>query len=74
MGNAAFNEALPRLWAQIQQDEAVKAVVFYSEKPGNFVAGADIGMLARCKSVAEASGLSRAGQVQFVVWFFLFGF
>jgi enoyl-CoA hydratase/carnithine racemase len=64
MGNAAFNECLPKLWTQLQHDDAVKAIVLFSEKPGNFIAGADIGMLARCKTPAEATALSRAGQVK----------
>ncbi len=61
-GNAAFMAALPPLWEQVEADPAVRAVVFYSDKPGVFFAGADIGMLSRCQTAAEASALSAAGQ------------
>jgi enoyl-CoA hydratase/long-chain 3-hydroxyacyl-CoA dehydrogenase len=62
VGNVAFMESLPRVWQELQADESVRAIVFFSEKPGNFIAGADIAMLARCKTEQEASKLSSAGQ------------
>ena len=62
IGNKAFMDAMPNVWADLQKDASVQAIVFYSEKPGNFVAGADIAMLAKAKSAEEAAGLARAGQ------------
>lgn len=49
-------------WQQVQADTSIEAVVLYSEKPGNFVAGADISMLGRCTTVDEASKLAQGGQ------------
>ena len=43
-------DAMPNVWADLQKDASVQAIVFYSEKPGNFVAGADIAMLAKAKT------------------------
>lgn len=55
-------ESLPNVWAKLQADPEVSSIVFYSEKPGNFVAGADISMLSKCASAEEAASLARAGQ------------
>jgi enoyl-CoA hydratase/carnithine racemase len=32
LGNKAFNDTLPKLWAELQADKSVKGIVFYSEK------------------------------------------
>jgi len=40
----------------------MEAAVLISSKKDNFVAGADINMLAACKSASEAEALSRGGQ------------
>lgn len=45
-------------------DPAVRAIVLMSGKPGCFIAGADIGMLAACTSAAEVQALSAQGQRQ----------
>ncbi|GMR53144.1 hypothetical protein PMAYCL1PPCAC_23339, partial [Pristionchus mayeri] len=50
---------------QVDRDESVKAVVLMSGKPNSFVAGADIGMLKKTKSVEEATRISGVGQEQF---------
>jgi enoyl-CoA hydratase / long-chain 3-hydroxyacyl-CoA dehydrogenase len=46
------------------KDDNVKAMVLVSAKPECFVAGADIGMLAACKTAADATALSKSGQQQ----------
>lgn len=50
---------------RIEQDEGVKAVVLMSGKPNSFIAGADITMLEKCKTAADAEKLSRDGQIQY---------
>jgi 3-hydroxyacyl-CoA dehydrogenase/enoyl-CoA hydratase/3-hydroxybutyryl-CoA epimerase len=47
---------------QLEQDTSVQGIVFISGKPGSFIAGADINMLKACKTAAEATELSKAGQ------------
>lgn len=49
----------------VQNDKAVRAIVLISSKSDNFVAGADINMLAACKSKEEISDLSTKGQALF---------
>ena len=40
----------------------IEALIFRSGKPGNFIAGADINMIAATKTAEEAYTLSRKGQ------------
>jgi 3-hydroxyacyl-CoA dehydrogenase/enoyl-CoA hydratase/3-hydroxybutyryl-CoA epimerase len=47
---------------QLEQDATVQGVVLISGKPGSFIAGADINMLQACRTAAEATELSLAGQ------------
>ena len=56
-----FESVLQRL----ESDTAVKSAVIISGKPDNFIAGADIAMLERCKSTDELTGLAKAGQALF---------
>lgn len=44
------------------EDASAKSAVLISGKPGCFIAGADIKMLERCKTAAEATALSKACQ------------
>ena len=53
-----LNEQIDR----VQSDPNVKAAVLISGKPGCFIAGADIGMLAACKTFDEVKSLSKSGQ------------
>jgi 3-hydroxyacyl-CoA dehydrogenase/enoyl-CoA hydratase/3-hydroxybutyryl-CoA epimerase len=57
-----FQGELDALLQQLGGDEGVKALVITSGKPEGFIAGADVQMLARAKSAAEATAMSRAGQ------------
>lgn len=43
-------------------DSGIIAGVLISGKPSNFIVGADIGMLEKCKSAGEAETLARGGQ------------
>ena len=49
-------------FAALESDQAVKAVAFFSGKPGNFIAGADIEEFVQLTSAAEAERLSADGQ------------
>ena len=55
-------EELYELLAGLERDANVKAVAFFSGKPDNFIAGADIEEFVRLKSAADAEQLSRDGQ------------
>src|SRR3954471_21062815 len=57
-----FEDELSGILSRLEADEAVKAIVFASGKPEGFIAGADVSMLARVRTQAEATGLSRGGQ------------
>jgi 3-hydroxyacyl-CoA dehydrogenase / enoyl-CoA hydratase / 3-hydroxybutyryl-CoA epimerase len=59
---ASFQEEFDEAMSKVMADEAVKAVVLISGKHDSFVLGADVEMLARVKTQAEASALSRGGQ------------
>ncbi|CAB3383376.1 Hypothetical predicted protein [Cloeon dipterum] len=47
---------------KIENDPSVQAAVLISGKPGCFIAGADIKMLEKCKTVEEATTISKNGQ------------
>jgi 3-hydroxyacyl-CoA dehydrogenase / enoyl-CoA hydratase / 3-hydroxybutyryl-CoA epimerase len=57
-----FQGEFEATFGMLAEDSAVKAIVLASAKPDSFVAGADIEMLSRLKSAAEASALARGGQ------------
>src|SRR5579859_7857491 len=59
---ASFQEEFDEALGKVLADPAVKAVVLASGKPDSFVLGADVEMLAKVKTQAEASALSRGGQ------------
>ncbi|XP_063853753.1 trifunctional enzyme subunit alpha, mitochondrial-like [Scylla paramamosain] len=60
--NQAVMGEVEELLTQVEQDEAIKAAVLISDKPGCFIAGADIAMIEACKTAAEVEGLSGACQ------------
>ncbi|XP_014666767.1 PREDICTED: trifunctional enzyme subunit alpha, mitochondrial-like [Priapulus caudatus] len=55
---AEFEEVM----AEVQGNSQVKSAVLISSKPGTFIAGADINMLASCKDEEELFNISRSGQ------------
>lgn len=58
---AEFGGEVRAIIRQIRENKALRGAVFISAKPDNFIAGADINMIARCTSAAEAEALARQG-------------
>jgi len=52
-------EVMSEIWS----NGSVSGVVLISGKPDCFIAGADITMLEKCKSAAEAEELSKGGHI-----------
>lgn len=59
---AEFGTQVRAMLKQIRENKAIRGLVFISAKPDNFIAGADINMIARAKSAQEAEDLARQGQ------------
>jgi len=59
---AEFGVQVRAMLKQIRENKAVRGLVFISAKPDNFIAGADINMIARAQSAQEAEDLARQGQ------------
>ena len=59
---ADFQDEFEQAFKTLADDGAVKAIVFASAKPDSFLVGADVEMLARVKTQAEATALARGGQ------------
>lgn len=55
-------EALEASFGELAARSGLRGVILLSDKPGSFIAGADVRMLADCKSRSEASSLARRGQ------------
>ncbi|KAJ3654495.1 hypothetical protein Zmor_013680 [Zophobas morio] len=47
---------------EIESNPQIQAAVLISDKPGCFIAGADISMLQQCKTAEETTNISREGQ------------
>lgn len=62
---AEFGDEISDILDQIDASEQIKGVVLTSGKKDSFVAGADVSMLAACKSAEEAEKLSKDGHVMF---------
>lgn len=58
----AMLDELDSLLTELEVDPPLRAVIFHSGKPGNFIAGADIGEMESVADAAAASELSRYGQ------------
>ena len=58
----AVTEDLYEALAVLEREPGVKALVFLSGKPDNFIAGADIEEFVRLKSTADAEQMARDGQ------------
>lgn len=59
---AEFGTEVRAILKQIRENKTLRGVVFISAKPDNFIAGADINMIARCQTAKEAEELARQGQ------------
>ncbi|KAM9069211.1 trifunctional enzyme subunit alpha, mitochondrial [Sarcophilus harrisii] len=56
-----FLQVMNEIWSS----DRIKSVVIISSKPGCFIAGADISMIAACKTAKEVTQLSQEGQKMF---------
>lgn len=56
------SEDLKACFEKFMSDSSAKSAVLVSGKPGCFIAGADINMLASCKTAEEATALSKGCQ------------
>ncbi len=59
---AEFAAQVRAILQQLRDYPGIKGVVFISAKPDNFIAGADIFMIADCKTAEDAQALARQGQ------------
>lgn len=59
---AEFAAQVSEIIQQIRDYPSVKGVIFISAKTDNFIVGADISMIAACKTAEEAESLARQGQ------------
>lgn len=62
---AEFSIQIGAVFDELAQRTDVKGMVVYSGKPDNFVAGADINMLAACETAEQAQELAQTGQQLF---------
>ena len=58
---AEFASQVRAIIKQLRENKDLRGVVFISAKPDNFIAGADINMIANCKTAQEAEALARQG-------------
>ncbi len=57
-----FKDDVERALGEVESDPSIRALAIISGKPDGFIAGADIQMLARIRTVEEGVTLSREGQ------------
>lgn len=62
---AAFADEMTEFFSQLNEHSDLKGLVIESGKPDNFIAGADVRMLAACNSAEEAQALAAKGQEMF---------
>ncbi|MGZ6123481.1 MAG: 3-hydroxyacyl-CoA dehydrogenase NAD-binding domain-containing protein, partial [Myxococcales bacterium] len=58
----SFQQDFEEAFGKLAEDAAVKSIVLASGKRDSFVVGADVAMLARVKTAAEATAMARGGQ------------
>ncbi|MDN2481631.1 fatty acid oxidation complex subunit alpha FadJ [Vibrio agarivorans] len=61
----AFADEMSDVFNQLGEHNDLKGLVLKSGKPDNFVAGADVRMLAACQTAQEAQALASKGQEMF---------
>lgn len=59
---AEFGAQLRRIIHMLRDNPSVQGLVFISGKPDCFIAGADINMIAGCKTAEQAQALAQQGQ------------
>jgi 3-hydroxyacyl-CoA dehydrogenase/enoyl-CoA hydratase/3-hydroxybutyryl-CoA epimerase len=57
-----FADEVRAMLCKLRENPDLAGVVFISGKPDNFIAGADINMIADCQSAEQAEALARQGQ------------
>ncbi|MDN5938472.1 MAG: enoyl-CoA hydratase-related protein, partial [Salinisphaera sp.] len=62
---AEFGQQFQAMVEAIEADADIQALVLYSDKPGSFLAGADIGEMDQFRDASEIEGLSAALQAGF---------
>ncbi len=62
---AEFSTEINELLTEIKSDSSIKGLVIISGKKDSFIAGADIGMLDKCKTAEDAKTLSQQGHQVF---------
>src|SRR5690554_236864 len=62
---AEFSAEVEAIFAELEADQGLRGVVFVSDKPGSFIAGADIQMLNDCETAEQVTQLARQGQQLF---------
>lgn len=63
--NVEISNEFDAVLKELETNPQVNAAVIISNKPGCFVAGADISMLEKCQTVEEATRISHEGQLMF---------
>ena len=63
--NMDMQTELLKTFDEVQKNDLVKSCVVMSAKPDSFIAGADINMLANCKTAEEATAIAKGGQDAF---------
>lgn len=59
---ASFGPEVHNIIKQVRDNTALQGLIFISGKPDNFIAGADINMIANCQTAQEAHNLAHQGQ------------
>uniref|UniRef100_A0A1I7WG96 Enoyl-CoA hydratase n=1 Tax=Heterorhabditis bacteriophora TaxID=37862 RepID=A0A1I7WG96_HETBA len=57
--NEALSMDLKLAIEKVEGDDSVKSIVLMSNKPGSFIAGADVNMLKKAKSATDGESISR---------------
>eukprot|EP00730_Choanoeca_flexa_P010529 TRINITY_DN1845_c0_g1_i1.p1 TRINITY_DN1845_c0_g1~~TRINITY_DN1845_c0_g1_i1.p1 ORF type:complete len:762 (+),score=235.29 TRINITY_DN1845_c0_g1_i1:30-2315(+) len=60
-----MSDEFEKVMTALESNPQVRAAVLMSGKPDSFIAGADINMLAKCKSADELAGISKSAQDMF---------
>ncbi|KAI5736872.1 hypothetical protein M8J76_007982 [Diaphorina citri] len=60
--NSEVMSEIQSILRRIQSDSSIRSAVIISGKPGCFIAGADISMLAACKTADQVKQISKSGQ------------
>lgn len=61
----AVSQEFEQVLKELETNAQVNSAILISAKPGCFVAGADIGMLEKCETAADATSISQGAQWMF---------